>query len=197
MKKMMFKIAVYCLPDCLWKFKSILLKRMFMRCGKNVIIGSGSTILHPEKIKMSDDIYMGQNFYVSVIEELQIGNRVMFGPQCSIIGGDHSYNDPLDNMRFTKKLGDNRTIVIEDDVWIGFGTLILKKAYIAEGSIIGARSVVNCKIEPYCVYVGTPAKKIKPRFDTYDDLQTYLKMMQDTYSFKSKYTEKELKRIYE
>ncbi len=196
MKKIKNKIVKF-LPDYLWPIKVFILKKFFANCKENVIIGKNSDFIHPENISIGTDVFMAQNFYISTVKAIKIGNRVMFGPKCSIIGGDHKYDNPLDNMRFTKELGDNREIIIENDVWIGYGTLILKKSMIGEGAIIGAMSVVNSKVEPYCVYVGNPIKKIKPRFDTYEELQTYLKMMQNTFSFKSKYTEEELKRIYE
>lgn len=56
----------------------------------------------------------------------------------------------------------NQDIIIEDDVWIGFDSLILPGTRIGRGAVIGARSIVTKDIEPYSVYVGT--KVIKKRF---------------------------------
>ena len=56
----------------------------------------------------------------------------------------------------------NQDIIIEDDVWIGFDSLILPGIRIGRGAVIGARSIVTKDIEPYSVYVGT--KVIKKRF---------------------------------
>jgi acetyltransferase-like isoleucine patch superfamily enzyme len=54
-------------------------------------------------------------------------------------------------------------IQIDDDVWIGAGVYILDGVHIEEGCVIGAGSVVTRSTEPYGVYVGNPARKIKSR----------------------------------
>ena len=52
-------------------------------------------------------------------------------------------------------------IIIEDDVWIGFGTTILKGVKIGQGAIIAAQSVVTKDVKPFTVVMGNPAQKIK------------------------------------
>ena len=108
----------------------------------------------------------------------------------------YDFNNSLNNMRFSHLLGDNREIVIEEDVWIGHGTIMLKKTFIGEGTIVGANSLVNAVLKPYAVYVGNPARFIKPRFDTYDDLMKYINMMNREYNFKTRYTTQELSELY-
>ena len=55
----------------------------------------------------------------------------------------------------------SKDIVIEDDVWIGFGATILKGVRIGRGAIIGAKSVVTHDVEPYTVVAGNPAHVVK------------------------------------
>lgn len=61
----------------------------------------------------------------------------------------------------------NKTIV-ENDVWIGTGAVVLNGVKIGNGSVIGANAVVTKDIEPYAIAVGNPAKIIKMRFQ--DDI---------------------------
>ncbi len=164
--------------------------------GKRVQLSADSHFDNYDKVNLGNDVFINRFFHCSNEKTLIIKDRVMFGPSCTIIGGDHAYNLPDENLRHTQLLGDNREIVIEEDAWIGHGTLILKKAHIGEGCIIGAYSVVNSKLLPYSVYIGNPARFIKPRFKTYDDLVNYLKMMDDKYGFRSKYSTDELKELY-
>lgn len=56
----------------------------------------------------------------------------------------------------------NNNIIIEDDVWIGYGVLILSGIRIGKGSVIGAKAIVTKDVPPYSVFVGN--KVIKERF---------------------------------
>jgi maltose O-acetyltransferase len=51
-------------------------------------------------------------------------------------------------------------IVIEEDVWIGFNSTILKGVTIGKGAIIGAGSMVTKDVPPYAVVVGIPQRQI-------------------------------------
>jgi acetyltransferase-like isoleucine patch superfamily enzyme len=52
-------------------------------------------------------------------------------------------------------------IVIEDDVWIGFGASVIGSVHIGRGAIIGAGSIVTKDVPAFSVAVGNPAKVIK------------------------------------
>jgi acetyltransferase-like isoleucine patch superfamily enzyme len=58
----------------------------------------------------------------------------------------------------------NGSVKIGNDVWIGYGVIILPGVSIGDGAVIGAGSVVAKDIPPYSVVVGNPAKVIKKRF---------------------------------
>lgn len=55
-------------------------------------------------------------------------------------------------------------IVVEEDVWIGVGAIILAGAHLGRGCVIGAGTIVNKNIPPYSVVVGPSAKIIKKKF---------------------------------
>jgi len=57
-------------------------------------------------------------------------------------------------------------LVIEDDVWIGHGVMILPGCkFIGRGAVIGAGAIVTKNVEPYAIMAGNPARKLKDRFD--------------------------------
>jgi acetyltransferase-like isoleucine patch superfamily enzyme len=56
-------------------------------------------------------------------------------------------------------------IIVGNDVWIGYGSIILSGVEIGDGAVIGAGSVVASSVEPYSINVGNPARKIGIRFD--------------------------------
>ncbi len=178
-------------------FRKLILKKLLQSVGKNFSIGDNFIFTHPENTSIGDNVFINENFYCSTVEILKIKDRVMFGANCSIIGGDHLYSDPNTSMRFCHTPGKNKSIVIEEDAWIGHGTIILKNAIISEGSIMGSGSLVNSKTMPYSIYVGNPARFLKPRFKTFDDLILHINYMKKEFGLNSKYSLKELSEIYE
>lgn len=59
-----------------------------------------------------------------------------------------------------------RPVVIGNNVWIGFDCCILPGVHIGDGSIIGARSVVDADIPAHCIAAGNPARVIRALRET-------------------------------
>lgn len=192
-----FNYIINLFPNFCLIIKKKLLQNRLKSIGDNSSISPKSTLIYPSKTVLGNDVFIGEGLYSSTVNGLTIKDRVMLGAQVTIIGGDHQFNDPTQNMRFNRLHGNNNKIIIEHDAWIGHGSLLLKNAYVAEGTIIGAKSILTKKTLPYSIYAGQPAKFIKPRFDTFDDLKSYLHMMEERYNFSSKYNNEDLKSLYE
>ena len=56
-------------------------------------------------------------------------------------------------------------IIIEDDVWIGYGATILSGVHIGQGAIIASRALITKDVPPYSIVGGVPAKVLKYRLD--------------------------------
>ena len=54
-------------------------------------------------------------------------------------------------------------MVIEDDVWLGAGVIVLKGVRIGRGAVVGAGSVVTKNIESLAIVVGVPARVVGRR----------------------------------
>ena len=63
------------------------------------------------------------------------------------------------------EFSEYKKTIVENDVWIGYGAIVLDGIKISNGAIIGAGSIVTKDIPPYAIAVGIPAKIIKYRFD--------------------------------
>lgn len=95
---------------------------------------------------------------ISSTSAITIGNNVLIGSGVLIMDSDaHSVNPKFrkDNCRIM-----TLPVVIEDDVFIGARSIILKGVTIGQGALIGAGSVVSKNVDAFAIVAGNPAKKI-------------------------------------
>lgn len=63
-----------------------------------------------------------------------------------------------------KIAGTNESIIVGNDVYIGYGATIIGPVTIGDGAVIAANAVVTSDVEPYSIVGGVPARKIRSRF---------------------------------
>ena len=141
-------------------------KSMFAKCGKHAFIGHGSFFTY-QNIYIGNNVSIGMNaLLMSTMAKIKINDNVMFGPGVTIITGDHRTDVIGEYMiNVQNKLPENdMDVTIESDVWVGCNVTILKGVTIGRGSVVAAGSLVNKDVEPYSIYGGVPAKKLRARF---------------------------------
>lgn len=91
-------------------------------------------------------------------EKILIGNNVLFGANTLITDFDWHGIQP-DQRRNTT--GDAKEIIIGNNVFIGYGSVVLKGVTIGDNSVIGANSVVTKNIPANVIAGGNPCRVIK------------------------------------
>lgn len=156
--------------------------------GEGVFLGRRTNIMAREKVDIGKNFYMGKDSFIE--SDVTIGDNVMWGNRVAVIGRyDHNYQQVGTPIRLAMQIMDPEynwkglgiATLIENDVWVGYGTTILGGVTIGEGSVIGACSLVTKDIEPYSIYAGVPARKIRSRFDNDMDLKKHLELVQSKY----------------
>ena len=150
-------------------FREPILKRAMASCGRDVHIADACEIKGIENITIGSGSSIGRGAIMwTTRANILIGRKVMFGPNVTIITGNHRTDmigrymaDVTDQ---EKRPEDDATVTICDDVWIGANATVLKGVTIAEGCVISAGAVVTKSTEPYGIYAGVPAVRIKDRF---------------------------------
>lgn len=143
-------------------------KSLFVECGTNVSVGYDCIFYH-------NTIYIGNNVHIgsrallmSTLSKIYVGNNVLFGPNVTIIGGNHRSDIVgryMYDIKENEKLPENdQDVIIEDDVWVGCNATILKGVTIGRGSVVAAGAVVTKSCEPYSIIGGNPAKLIRKRY---------------------------------
>lgn len=152
--------------------------------GKYTLIEPGATLScqYEGSIKIGDSCIVYRNgMLVTHGGDIVIGNHVTINPfaviygqggvkiddgvriasHCTVVPSNHIFNDP-DTFIYKQGLS-KKGISIEKDVWLGSGVKVLDGVVIGKGCVIGANSVVTKSTDPFGVYVGVPATKIKSR----------------------------------
>ena len=123
-------------------------------------------------------IHIGKNSYGDIyVSSPNTDNELYIGNYCSIagevrflLGADHPINY-VSTYPFKTNIIKNGVdaiskgnIIVDDDVWIGQGAIILSGVHIGQGAVIAAGSIVTRDIPSYAIAGGIPAKVIKYRF---------------------------------
>jgi len=137
---------------------------------KKATIGKHSKV-HPTVIlRQAERIKIGSHCLINHNNVLQAGKatgRIIIGDYVHT-GGNvmmFAFNHGFDDLETPTILQDyyDGNIVIDDDVWIGAGSVILAGVHIGKGAIIGSNAVVNKDVPDYAIVGGVPAKVLKMR----------------------------------
>ena len=163
----MLYYTIYVVRGCTNRFLSFFYKKMLRGCGSNVLFSALTSDFTYRNITIGNDVYIGPHaLFLCTESQIFIGNKVLFGPHVTIIGGDHRITDVG---RFIydvldKHPEDDQDVHIEDDVWIGTNTTLLKGVTVGRGAVVAAGALVTKDVPPYAIVGGVPAKVLKYRF---------------------------------
>ncbi len=162
-----------------------LLDLNFKYLGDNVKISDKASIYNTDQIEIGDNSRVDDFCVIS--GKIKIGKFVHLAPFCLLAGGDEgiemcdfsglayqvqvfSQSDDYSGRTLTNptvsqkyKKETKKAVVIGRHVIIGAGSMVFPGANIAEGCSVGAMTLVNKSTEPWGVYVGNPARRVKER----------------------------------
>lgn len=149
----------------------IFLNKKNVILGKKSTFGRGSVFWAPNSLNIGSNVYIGK--YCTLQADMEIGDNVLIGNNVGMIGKyDHDFSKVGTNIKDAPWIGQNtysfrgksQKIIVEDDVWIGYGAIIFSGVHIKHGAIIAAGSIVTKDVPAYAIVAGSPARKIGMRF---------------------------------
>jgi galactoside O-acetyltransferase len=161
----------------------------FQSIGKNVLIKKNVGMFFIENISIGSNVRIDDNVIIVASKKgstVKIGNYVHIASNCYLAGSDgiemmdfttlapgvliFSGSDDYSGKKLTNPMvgnpyveGKSGKVTLCKHVIIGAGSVVLPDVTIKQGSSVGALSLVNKDLNPWGVYAGIPAKKIKNR----------------------------------
>jgi acetyltransferase-like isoleucine patch superfamily enzyme len=120
-----------------------------------------STVFNREGLRVGTNSGWGVGCFINAGGGVTIGNDVLIGPRVVIHSLNHVYKDAKVPIRLQGHVA--KPVVIEDDVWIGAGAIILAGVRVGRGAVVGAGSVVTKDVPAFGVVVGNPARFVRFR----------------------------------
>jgi virginiamycin A acetyltransferase len=94
---------------------------------------------------------------------IDIGAHVAIGATCTFAPTNHEFRS-RDRLIMEQGFMPSRGgILIEDDVWVGAGVILLDGAILRRGAVVGAGSLVRSELPAYSVSYGVPARPVRSR----------------------------------
>jgi galactoside O-acetyltransferase len=156
----------------------------FKSIGENVLISKKASFYGPDEISignnvriddfciLSGKVHLGDYIHISAQCLLYGARGIIMGdfsglsPGCKVFSATDDFSGehligPMVPEQFT--LVEGGPVVIGKYVQVGAGSIILPKLDIGEGVAVGSMSLVNTSLEPWGIYAGIPANRIKER----------------------------------
>ena len=159
-------------------FKYLFIERCVLKLVLRIEHGEKESKFIRKYYKERYKVEVGLYSYGCFAPTLNIGGSIKVGRYCSFAGGVKYFgaNHPINRFStspffYNKAFGfgvkdvERNELVVGDDVWIGYDSVITSSCHqIGRGAIIGAGSVVTHDVKPYSIVAGNPAKIIRMRF---------------------------------
>ena len=140
--------------------------------GTRIVIGAHTQVYDFVVIRAvggEGDIVIGEHCYINphcVLYSgsgIRLGDYVLIGPHCSIVPANHAIERTDMVMRKQGFMPSKGGVVVEDDVWIGAGCVILDGSHIECGVVVAAGSVVSGRLTRRAIWGGNPCRLIRSR----------------------------------
>ena len=152
-------------------------------CGEGTILEEGCLVFHPENVHLGANVYVGhhampkgyhvnelrigdgswigQQCFLHAAGGIEIGTNVGIGPGVKILTSHHAEASPEVPILHAPLVFSK--VVVESDVDLGIGAIVLPGIRIGRGAQIGAGAVVTKDVPAYAVVAGNPAKLLYMR----------------------------------
>jgi acetyltransferase-like isoleucine patch superfamily enzyme len=133
-----------------------------LRIGRWVWIGHGSKIrVHEGEVSIGAKTVMGQECTISAYQHVEIGRECIVADRVMLIDFDHGVVEVERPIRLQGIY--KRDVRVGSNVWMGYGSCILRGVSVGHNSIVGTNAVVTKDVPENAVVGGVPARVLRMR----------------------------------
>jgi acetyltransferase-like isoleucine patch superfamily enzyme len=133
-----------------------------LRVGRWAWIGHGSKIrVHEGEVSIGAKTVMGQDCTISAYQHVSIGRECIIADRVMLIDFDHGVTEVERPIRLQGIY--KRDVHVGHNVWMGFGSCVLRGVTIGDNSIVGTSAVCTKDVPANAVVGGVPARLIRMR----------------------------------
>jgi acetyltransferase-like isoleucine patch superfamily enzyme len=133
-----------------------------LRIGRWAWIGHGSKIrVHEGEVSIGAKTVLGQDCTISAYQHVSIGRECIVADRVMLIDFDHGVTEVERPIRLQGIY--KRDVRVGHNVWMGFGSCVLRGVSVGDNSIVGTSSVCTRDVPANAVVGGVPARLIRMR----------------------------------
>jgi putative colanic acid biosynthesis acetyltransferase WcaF len=137
-------------------WRALMLKTFGATMGPNCHFYPGSKIWAPWNLVCADQVTAGDGAEIYNPAPIHFGSHAIISQGAYICGATHDYDDPAFPLLAC-------SITIGAYAWICARAAVGPGVNVGEGAVLGLGSVATRDLDPWCVYAGVPAVKVKER----------------------------------
>jgi putative colanic acid biosynthesis acetyltransferase WcaF len=143
-------------PRPLHAWRSMLLRTFGAKMGPNCHFYPGSKIWSPWNLVCADQVTVGDGAEIYNPAPIDLGSHAILSQGAYLCGATHDFDDPaFPLLAYSMTVGAY--------AWICARASVSPGIRVGEGAVLGLASVATRDLEPWTVYAGTPAVKVKDR----------------------------------
>lgn len=126
------------------------------KIGKGVCIKQRVNIKYPWNLEIGNNVWIGEMVWIDNLADVRLEDNVCLSQGAMLLCGNHDYRKTSFDLIV-------RPIILEEGVWIGARSVVCPGVTVQSHALLTVNSVATGHLEPYSIYQGNPAVKIRER----------------------------------